>query len=127
VAFGEIRAEMVNNRVDTASLLERIDRGVVDPLHTINEADYPDIDGKLGLFALAMERSSDPAERIDASIEAVDRMLERMELVLSEMRRRGNINEVIQQLQDIIERQEKLRDATEQRKLDELFEGFGNP
>jgi hypothetical protein len=126
-AFGEIRAEMVNNRVDTESLLDRIDRGVVEPLHTINASDYPDVDGKLALFALAMERGDDPADRIDASREAVDRMLVRMEQVLSEMRRRGNINEIIQQLQSIIERQEKLLDATEQRKLDELFEGLGNP
>ncbi len=37
VAFGEIRAEMVNNRVDTPPLLERIDKGVVEPLHAINE------------------------------------------------------------------------------------------
>jgi hypothetical protein len=48
-----------------------------------------------------------------------------MEQVLSEMRRRGNINEIIQQLQSIIERQQKLKDETEQRKLDELFEGIG--
>jgi hypothetical protein len=124
-AFGEIRAEMVNNRVDTPSLLERIDLGVVAPLKTINESDYPDIDGQLGLFALAMERGSDPSSAIDSSREAVDRMLARMEQVLSEMRRRGNINEIIQQLQSIIERQQKLKDETEQRKLDELFEGIG--
>lgn len=124
-AFGEIRAEMVNNRVDTPSLLERIDLGVVAPLKTINESDYPDIDGQLGLFALAMERGNDPSSAIDSSREAVDRMLARMEQVLSEMRRRGNINEIIQQLQSIIERQQKLKDETEQRKLDELFEGIG--
>jgi hypothetical protein len=127
VAFGEIRAEMVNNRVDTPSLLERIDLGVVAPLRSINESDYPDIDGQLGLFALAMERGTDPSLAIDSSREAVDRMLARMEQVLSEMRRRGNINEIIQQLQTIIERQQKLKDETEQRKLDELFEGIGTP
>jgi hypothetical protein len=124
-AFGEIRAEMVNNRVDTPSLLERIDLGVVSPLKTINESDYPDIDGQLGLFALAMERGTDPSAAIDSSRESVERMLARMEQVLSEMRRRGNINEIIQQLQSIIERQQKLKDETEQRKLDELFEGIG--
>ncbi len=64
---------------------------------------------------------------MEASREAVDRLITRMEKVLSEMRRRGNVNEVIQQLQTIIERQKKLREATEQRKLDELFEGIGVP
>jgi hypothetical protein len=127
VAFGEIREEMVNNRVDTPALLDRIDRGVVAPLHTINEGDYPDLDGLLALFALATERSEDPSARITPAREAVERLIARMEQVLSEMQRRGNVNEIIQQLQNIIERQQKLRDATEQRKLDELFEDIGKP
>ncbi|QDT54439.1 hypothetical protein Pan44_24720 [Caulifigura coniformis] len=127
VAFGEIREEMVNNRVDTPALLDRIDRGVVAPLHTINESDYPDLDGLLALFALATERNEDPSARIAPAREAVERLIARMEQVLSEMQRRGNVNEIIQQLQNIIERQEKLRDATEQRKLDELFEDIGKP
>ncbi|MBX3443948.1 MAG: hypothetical protein KF774_16185 [Planctomyces sp.] len=126
-AFGEIRAEMVNNRVDTPTLLERIDIGIVAPLKTINESDYPGIDSVLGLFVLTMERRDDPARQIDDALESVDRLLARMEQVLSEMRSRGNINEMIQQLQTIIEQQQRLRDATEQRKLDELFEGLGIP
>jgi len=127
IAFGEIREEMVNNRVDTPALLDRIDRGVVAPLHTINESDYPDLEGLLALFALATERNEDPTARIAPAREAVERLIARMEQVLSEMQRRGNVNEIIQQLQNIIERQQKLRDATEQRKLDELFEEIGKP
>jgi hypothetical protein len=127
VAFGEIREEMVNNRVDTPALLDRIDRGVVAPLHGINETHYPELDDLLALFALSTERNEDPSARIPLAREAVDRLIVRMEQVLSEMQRRGNVNEIIQQLQNIIERQQKLRDATEQRKLDELFEDIGKP
>ncbi len=127
VAFGEIREEMVNNRVDTPALLDRIDRGVVAPLHQINEASYPELNDLLALFALSTERREDPSAKIPPAREAIERMIARMEQVLSEMQRRGNVNEIIQQLQNIIERQQKLRDATEQRKLDELFEGIGNP
>jgi hypothetical protein len=127
VAFGEIREEMVNNRVDTPALLDRIDRGVVAPLHAINETHYPELDDLLALFALSTERNEDPSARIPLAREAVERLIVRMEQVLSEMQRRGNVNEIIQQLQNIIERQQKLRDATEQRKLDELFEDIGKP
>jgi len=127
VAFGEIRDEMVNNRVDTKELLERIDRGVVAPLHNINEADYPELNDLLSLFALSTERGEDPSAKIPPARETVDRIIVKMEQVLSEMQRRGNVNEIIQQLQNIIERQQKLRDATEQRKLDELFEGLDKP
>ncbi|HVJ69388.1 MAG TPA: hypothetical protein VM510_15500, partial [Caulifigura sp.] len=127
VAFGEIRDEMVNNRVDTPDLLERIERGVIAPLHGINERDYPELNDLLSLFALSTERSEDPSAKIPPAREAVERLIVRMEKVLSEMQRRGNVNEIIQQLQNIIERQQKLRDATEQRKLDELFEDIGKP
>jgi hypothetical protein len=126
-AFRDIREEMVNNRVDTDTLLERIDRGVLEPLHGINETDYPEIDGHLSLFALATERKTDPAAEIEAARDGLDRMLVRMDKVLNEMQRRGNINEMIQQLQTLIDQEKKLREETEQRKLEELFEGIGNP
>ncbi len=120
--FGDVRAELVNNRVDTSAMLERIDQGIVSPLHQINEIDYPEVDAAIALFRLAHEREDDPTDLIDGAREAVDRMLLRMGRVLNEMRRRETYNEVVKRLQSILEKQEALRDRTRKERLRSVIE-----
>ena len=89
--FGDIRAEMVNNRVDTATMLERIDDGIVTPLHQINEMDYPEVDRNLALFKLVNEEGNDATGEIDRTLAALDVMLDRMNAVLRDMRRSRDV------------------------------------
>lgn len=121
-AFAEIRAEMVNNRVDTASILNRIDYGITAPLEQINSEDFPGVDGDLGLFRLANERESDPTEAIDDAVAHLDTMLVRMEQVLNEMRRRETFNELVKTLQSMMERQARIQAETEKEQERKLFD-----
>lgn len=122
VGFGEIREEMVNNRVDTATALQRIDFGILQPLHGINETDYPDVDQQIGLFRLANENGADPTSAIDGSLVAIDRMLARMDQILVQMREREGYNEMIKMIQDILERSESLRDETQKEQERRFFD-----
>jgi hypothetical protein len=121
-AFGEIREEMVNNRVDTASALQRIDFGILQPLQQINTEDFPFIDGQLGLFRLANEQGSSPAGPIDSAVAAIDALRIRMDRVLAEMQERRDYNAVIQMLQEILDRQQRLRESTQKEQERKLFD-----
>jgi hypothetical protein len=120
--FREIREEMVNNRVDTATALQRIDFGILRPLHEINATDYPVVDERIGLFRLANERQADPTGAIDEAVSAIDQMLVRMDRVLAEMSERRDFNAVIQALQQILEGQKHLKDETQREQQRRLFD-----
>jgi hypothetical protein len=121
--FGDIRDELVNNRVDTASLLERIEGGILAPLHDINEVDYPQVDEAVALFRLIQERNGNATGAIEASVAAVDGLIERMERVLAEMRRRETFNELVKRLQSILEKQQEIREQTNKARVKSLIEG----
>ena len=127
LAFRDIREEMVNNRVDTASLLERIDDGILAPFTTLNSQSYPALDEHLGIFRLQEERKQDPRSEMEISLRELDGMLERMKQVLSVMQRRETVNELIKSLQDILDRQKKIRDETIKQQQREAFEKLGLP
>lgn len=127
LAFEDIREEMVNNRVDTATLLERINDGILAPFRTLTETDYPGLDGHLGIFRLQEERKQDPREEMDVSLQTLDGMLERMRQILSVMQRRETVNELIKSLQDVIDRQKKILEETKKQQQREAFEKLGLP
>ena len=127
-SFRDLRDEMVNNAVDTSQMLSRIDNLIVAPLHAINVTDYPTVDEALGEFKLANELAEDPTSAIDACVDDVTRLIERMERVLREMRKLETFQEALEMLKGIIEQQEQLIEKTKQeqkkRTLDKL-KGLG--
>ncbi|AMV19479.1 hypothetical protein [Planctomyces sp. SH-PL14] len=124
-SFRDIRDEMVNNRVDTSSLLERIDQGILAPFETLTETDYPGLDEHLGVFRLFEERRQDPRPEMDLSLQTLDGMLARMQQILSVMQRRETVNELIKVLQDIYDRQKKINDETQKQQQREAFDKLG--
>ena len=122
VGFEDIREEMVNNRVDVRTALLRIDSGILKPLHEINEVIYPVVDQRVGLFRLANETGTDPRATMDDSLAGLDRLLSRMDDVLEQMKDRKGYNELIQALQDLIDRQTDVNEATRKEQERRLFE-----
>lgn len=121
VSFRDLRDEMVNNRVDTVELLERIERRVIDRLELLNAADFLEVDRRLGTFRLAVERRSGMGAAADDVTPALDQLLAQMDAILAEMRDRGTFNDLIQNLQDIIKRQKQLQEQTEDKRIEESF------
>ena len=119
-AFRDIREEMVNNRVDTQTLLDRIDGGIVAPLQAINDTTYTEVDQRIGLYRLREEQVQDPRDAITDSLASVDRLIEQLKKVLAEMRERESINDLKKRLQEMIDRAKKLNEATELKKFEEL-------
>ena len=119
-SFRAMLEELVNNRVHTEQMVQRLNGLIVDPLHAINTIDYPTCDGAAGLYKLANEKGQDPTSQIDNTIESLSTMLEHMERVLKEMQELANFHEAIKELKVIIDDSEKLKGDTarEQKKKD---------
>jgi len=121
VSFRDLRDEMVNNRVATGELLERIERRVIEPLSLINSQDFLTVDQFLGSLRLAVERQQGMSETAADVLPAIDTLLAHMDAVLAEMKDRGTLNDVIQNLQKMIELQEKLLEQTENKRIEDSF------
>jgi hypothetical protein len=123
--FRDIRAELVNNRVDTPDMLTRLDAGVLAPLAQLTSRDFPQVDERLGLLSLTLERGQDPTGVIDDAVLAIDRMIVLMDRILEQMQQRRGFNEMIQELQGLVERQKGILQQTEQQRqrsvIDDLF------
>ncbi|WP_437192187.1 hypothetical protein [Planctomicrobium sp. SH527] len=123
LAFRDLREELVNNRIDTAELLERIERRVIEPMSLINNADFNDVDRQMGALRLATERQSGMEAVSQETTASIDLLLQHIDAILAEMRDRGTINDLIQGLQDIIKREKQLLDQIEEKRIEDSFFG----
>jgi hypothetical protein len=117
-SFVEIREEMINNAVETTQSLERMDDRLLKPLRTINQVDFPDVDQTLGLVRLALIDKQDPLPRLDETLVGLERLIDRMETVLSEMRRLETFKELVELLKAIKNQQEDLRRKTKRQAIE---------
>jgi hypothetical protein len=131
VEFGDIRDELENNAVpDVKVLLERIDQGIIKPLHSINVLDYNNVDESLVLLRKVLEDrkvmddGADPFARFDESIDQISLTIQHLEAVLSQMLKLETVNEALQMLRDIIKSQEDLQEKTRQERKKKLIEGL---
>jgi hypothetical protein len=125
VEFGDIRDELENNAVpDVKVLLDRIDLGIIKPLHSINVLDYNSVDESLVLLRKVLEEKADPFARFDESVEQINLTIAHLEAVLSQMLKLETVNEALQMLRDIIKAQEDLQEKTRQERKKKLIEGL---
>ncbi len=120
-SFADIREELVNNAADTPLLLERLDGKIIGPLHRINRTDFPSADSSLGLFKLALEKNTDPTGSMDEATDTLDAMIEKMELILTEMRELAKFHEVVEQLKANIKAQQDLLEETKRKRKEKAI------
>lgn len=117
-SFAEIREELINNAVETPAMLERIDDKILEPLKSINSKDFPDADGALGLFKLALDKNSDPKPSLETSIDQTTELIQNLERVLGEMAELARFDAVLEDLKKMIQSEMELNETTK-RKLKE--------
>ncbi len=123
-AFVDIRAELINNGVQTQRMLDRLEQGILKPLNLLNTIHYNNVDESLALFQLALERSQNPYESMDTCVEELDRTIEQIQRILAAMLKLETINEVRELLRSILEQQEALKKKTEQERKRKLLESL---
>jgi hypothetical protein len=114
-SFDDIRKELINNRIDTAELKERLQKGIADPLRRIAEAMIPELERRLdGLQAVLDDAAKSPALRARAQ-EQAEEILLAMRKVRDRMIEVEDFNEAVGLLREIIKTQEQLHQETQQR------------
>ena len=123
-SFVDIREELVNNAADTPIMLERLDNRIIASLRKINENSFPSTDSALGLFKLAVDKSTDPTGPMDDAADVLDSMIETMEQILSEMRELAKFHEVVEQLKSNIKAQQDLLEETKRKRKENAIKGL---
>lgn len=123
-AFADIHAELINNRVKAQRMLDRIEEGILKPLNLLNTIHYNNVDEKLGLFKLALDRQQSPFEPLDECIVELDSTIAQIEKILAAMLKLATINEARELLRAILEKQEELKKQTEQERKRKLIESL---
>ena len=111
-AFDDIRKQLVNNRIDTEELKNRLQIGIAEPLHAIAETMFPELDRRLEALQVAIDNlEQGPLLRNRAERQA-DEILLAMRKVLDRMIEMEDFNEVIEMLRNIIQAQDQLQAKT---------------
>ena len=120
-AFVDIRAELVNNRVDTTELKMRLQHGIVDPLLRIVEEMFPELDRRLDRLEATLADDAGPDCR-RLAVDQTEAVLLAMQQVLGRMLELEDFSKVVELLRQIIHEQERLGEQTRQRRKQKLRE-----
>jgi len=114
--FDDIRKQFVNNRIDTEELKNRLQTGIAEPLRTIAEQMYPELDRRLEELQARLDDSQGGPGLRDRARQQADEILLAMQKVLDRMIELEDFNQAIELLRNIIKTQDDLRILTEQRR-----------
>jgi hypothetical protein len=113
-AFEEIRQQLVNNRIDTEELIERVKGGIADPLRGIGQEMFPELDRRLDQLRTTLtDAKLGPPSRQRAR-QQTDAIVLAMRQVLARMVELESFNEAVELLRSIVDQQEKLNEHTKQ-------------
>ncbi|QDT73838.1 DUF4175 domain-containing protein [Lacipirellula limnantheis] len=119
--FDEIVAELINNRVDTEELKERLERGISEPLKEISGELLPEFETRLESLEQAYQAGpAEAAEPLAAAKAAAQSAEDAMKAVLDRMLELEEYNELVELLRGIVKDQEQLKERTQQEQRDKL-------
>ena len=110
--FDEIAAEMVNNRVDTAELKQRLEEGIAAPLRAVGSRLMPALEIRLQELESHFSSKSKGPSALDAAKTQGDLVLQAMKRILDRMLELESYNELVELLRDIVSEHQDLRDQT---------------
>ena len=113
-AFEEIRQQLVNNRIDTEELIERVKGGIADPLRGIGEEMFPELDRRLDQLRTTLTDARSGPQNRQRARQQTDAIVLAMRQVLARMLELESFNEAVELLRSIIEGQEKINEHTKQ-------------
>jgi len=120
VAFDEIQAELINNRVDTEELRSRLKDGIADPLRSIATELFPVLEARLKAMQAGINDPAAAEKAQAAALAQSDAILVRMKQVLDKMLELETFNEVLDRLRTIIALQEKMNLETKEKQKQKL-------
>ena len=112
LSFEDIRAELVNNRIDTEELKIRLQDQIADPLHRIARERFPALAERFKRLDATLTDPVARAESRKLALAELDQLLDEMNRVKDKMIELETFNEVLELLRDIIAQQQRLNEET---------------
>jgi hypothetical protein len=120
--FDDIVAELINNRVDTEELKERLEQGIAEPLKAISGELLPRVEQRLGTLQTAYDANvSTAAEPLAAAKAEADAAIQAMQAVLDRMLELESYNELVELLRGIVNDQQQIKEKTQQQQKEKLW------
>ena len=124
--FDDILAELVNNRVETEELKQRLQQGIAEPLKEIGGEMLPQLKERLGTLeaALAADRAG-AAQPLAAAKAEADAVVAAMKRILDHMLELESYNELVELLRGIVGDHQQLKERMQEeqrRKLRSLLD-----
>lgn len=130
-SFEEILLELVNNAVHSSQMVERLDQLIVRPLIAIDEQNFPAVSTSLYRMKEACDAAlagqagkTTPSMAIDQSVLEIDALVEGLEQVLAEIKDLAEFHETLQDLKNIIEKQQELSKRTKEEQKRRFIENL---
>jgi len=130
-SFDDIRAELINNRVDTEDRKERLKDKIADPLQAIVANQFPELNRRLeALVAQLNDRRAaslddeDPetVELAEAAVAQTSEILLALEEVLQDMLDLESYNELLDLVRGLIEDQKQLLDEAKKQQKKQVLD-----
>ncbi len=118
--FEDIMGELVNNRVDSEELTERLQSGIADPLREIGAALMPEMEQHLQELQTTFTEQSSPQVSLESAQAQGDVVLNAMQDVLDRMLELESYNELVELLRGIVAEQQEIQDRTKQERREKL-------
>jgi hypothetical protein len=125
LGFEGIRAELINNRIDTEEWKIRLQEGIADPLRHIADPMCPELERRLEDFLRRLDDEAAATRSRDRALAQFDAVVAAMRRVLARMIELEDFNEAIALLRRIIEDQKEINATTREahkQKLRDLLE-----
>ena len=116
-SFGDIREELINNRVDTPERRERLQQKIVDPLQQIVAVQFPKWITDIGTLETELNSRPLPIQTCQTTVVDANELIFALEQVLQSMLELETYNELLDLVRSIIKEQKSIQGKTaEERK-----------
>jgi hypothetical protein len=119
--FDDILAELVNNRVDTEELTQRLGQGISEPLKEICGVLLPKFEERLAALQSRLAAdSTETAQSLAAAKAEAQAVVDAMKLALDRMLELESYNELVELLRGIVGDHDGLREETLRRQREKI-------
>ncbi len=121
-AFESIREELVNNRVETPQIRNRLEGKIIQPLRDSLQNEWETTEEHLRLLDFSLRRNESTPVTVDQCEDDLEDLLASLARILLEMRKLESFQEMIEQLKGLIEDQKSLKQKTEDERKKRLID-----
>ncbi|MFW6171851.1 MAG: hypothetical protein ACODAD_15290, partial [Planctomycetota bacterium] len=121
-SFGDIRQELINNRLDSKDRESRIREQIATPLRDVGETLFPELNRLLKDLEQKIEEKAGHKEAVDVSVAQADDILVELENVLQKILELETYSELMNIVRSLIKDQEELIEKTENKRKESALD-----